>query len=311
MVTSRVPVHQLYAPATWQEPSALWSLFDGVVYLGLLSEADTQAVILQTTTHPQRDLFSTEDVAFIRHLAGRHPDLLTITCEHVYDWYRAGGGPLDQAGRTKLTRQVYEAAMPLCLALWESTLAAGPVEQEVLWTLVQGRQPISDDQVAVLHQLERRGLVERNGYPWRIFAEIMRQFVQQQREQRAPVPRPAQQDGRELNGGHGEATSVFAVTVPLAVGANEAALMVQEEPELPPAFTHLEGEVFAYLQAHAGVVCDREAIKRAIWQDTPPSDSALQKIIERIRDKIEPDPRNPRRLIAVRGQGYMLRLDGA
>jgi two-component system phosphate regulon response regulator OmpR len=79
------------------------------------------------------------------------------------------------------------------------------------------------------------------------------------------------------------------------------------DPERSPAFTHLEAEVYAFLRAHAGTVCDREAIKRAVWQDSPPSDSALQKIIERIRDKIEADPKNPRRLIAVRGQGYILR----
>jgi DNA-binding response OmpR family regulator len=52
-------------------------------------------------------------------------------------------------------------------------------------------------------------------------------------------------------------------------------------------------------------------VKRAIWPVSPPSDSALQKIIERIRDKIEPDPKHPRKLIAVRGQGYMLRRNGA
>ncbi len=57
------------------------------------------------------------------------------------------------------------------------------------------------------------------------------------------------------------------------------------------------------------MVCTRDAIKQAIWADEPPTDSALQKLIERIRDKIEPDPRHPRRLIAVRGQGYMLRPD--
>jgi DNA-binding response OmpR family regulator len=38
-----------------------------------------------------------------------------------------------------------------------------------------------------------------------------------------------------------------------------------------------------------------------------PSQSALQKIIERIREKIEDDPDSPYKLIAVRGRGYMLR----
>ncbi len=60
--------------------------------------------------------------------------------------------------------------------------------------------------------------------------------------------------------------------------------------------------------SHVGEVCDREEIKRAVWKNNPPTNSALQKIIERIREKIEPDP-EPRYLIAVRGQGFMLRED--
>jgi DNA-binding response OmpR family regulator len=42
-----------------------------------------------------------------------------------------------------------------------------------------------------------------------------------------------------------------------------------------------------------------------------PSDSALQKLIERIREKIEVDPKHPRRLLAVRGQGYILYPENA
>jgi DNA-binding response OmpR family regulator len=47
---------------------------------------------------------------------------------------------------------------------------------------------------------------------------------------------------------------------------------------------------------------------QTVWrEDNMPSNSALQKIIERIREKIEDEPDNPFRLIAVRGRGYMLR----
>ena len=75
------------------------------------------------------------------------------------------------------------------------------------------------------------------------------------------------------------------------------------------AFTHLEGKVYEYLKSHIGEVCDREDIKLAIWgENILPSNSALQKIIERIRIKID-DPDNPRYLISVRGRGYTLRDD--
>ncbi len=68
--------------------------------------------------------------------------------------------------------------------------------------------------------------------------------------------------------------------------------------------------MFDYLRAHTGEVCNREEIKRVIWgEEDNLTNSALQKIIERIRGKIEPDPENPRYLLAVRGQGYILRED--
>lgn len=313
IATSRVPVQQLYTPTTWQEPSSLWSLFDGSVYLGLLDRSAAEDLILQSAMYPHRDLFSAEDVAFIRHLAGRHPDMLAIACEHLHDWYALEPAPLDLAARIRLTQQISEAALPLCQSLWESIHESGTNSQEVLWELAHGRPPGTEDQMRLLYDLERRGLVERRGHPWYIFSEVMRQFIQHQPQ---PVTIAVSDQDTRQNGngaGHRKGDSLYTneleQTAPLIVAASS--LQPSEETAVPlsPPFTHLEGEVFAYLQAHAGVVCDRDEIKRAIWKDALPSDSALQKIIERIREKIEPDPRNPRRLIAVRGQGYMLRPD--
>ncbi|MFL5657868.1 MAG: helix-turn-helix domain-containing protein, partial [Ktedonobacteraceae bacterium] len=74
------------------------------------------------------------------------------------------------------------------------------------------------------------------------------------------------------------------------------------------SLTYREGKVYDYLKAHLGEVCDKTEIMQAVWgEDNMPSHSALQKIIERIREKIEDDPDSPYKLIAVRGRGYMLR----
>lgn len=80
----------------------------------------------------------------------------------------------------------------------------------------------------------------------------------------------------------------------------------EEEGQVVPTFTYLEKQVYNYLRERAGRVCSRDEIKRAVWRDELPSDSALQKIIERIRAKIEPDTKNPQYLVAIRGQGYIL-----
>ena len=84
---------------------------------------------------------------------------------------------------------------------------------------------------------------------------------------------------------------------------------VPVERRAAPGFTNLEGRVYDYLKAHVGEVCSKEQIKAAAWENDAPGDSALQKIIERIRAKIETDPDNPRYLIAKKRQGFMLQSD--
>lgn len=88
--------------------------------------------------------------------------------------------------------------------------------------------------------------------------------------------------------------------------ATERNIPSLDTPDTSP-FTYLEGKVYEYLRSHSGSVCIRSEIKAAVWGDDPPSDTALQKIIERIRVKTEADAKSPHYLIAVRGQGYMFR----
>ena len=73
-----------------------------------------------------------------------------------------------------------------------------------------------------------------------------------------------------------------------------------------PPFSHLEGKVYEYLYSHLGQVCDRGEIKNAVWAANAPSNSALQKIVERVREKIEHGAESTLHLIAVRRRGYML-----
>ena len=74
------------------------------------------------------------------------------------------------------------------------------------------------------------------------------------------------------------------------------------------SLTYMEGKVYDYLKVHLDDVCDKTEIMQAVWgEHNMPSNSALQKIIERIREKIEDDADSPYKLIAVRGRGYLLR----
>ena len=72
--------------------------------------------------------------------------------------------------------------------------------------------------------------------------------------------------------------------------------------------TNLEEQLYNLMQGNVYQIVDKPSIKRALWgDDNLKTDSAVQKLIERIRSKIENDFHNPRRLIAVKGKGYLFR----
>lgn len=71
------------------------------------------------------------------------------------------------------------------------------------------------------------------------------------------------------------------------------------------SFTRREFAVLTYFAQHIGrLVSDLELI-RAVWgQDEKMSDAALRSVIKRLRRKLGDDPRQPRYIATVWGQGY-------
>jgi two-component system response regulator RegX3 len=58
-----------------------------------------------------------------------------------------------------------------------------------------------------------------------------------------------------------------------------------------------------------GKICDKYQIVEAVWgQDyiDEVDDARIEKLISRLRAKIERDPANPHYLLTVRGRGYKL-----
>ena len=298
--------HQLYLlyqyhPESWATPSPLWNLFSDPIYLGLLPEHEVQSFLSQASERVRELGYSWEqkDTDFIRRISGRHPELIRIACAQLFEQRLQFRQSLD-TGKHEfedefLEIRIYKAAWPICDHLWrglannelsdipgtvmyrkEKESRMPSLYQEVLLRIAKGYNATEKN---LLFVLEQRGLIERRSGKWHVFSEVMRRFVLEQEQVRRPV---------EL--------------------ARSNQTEVAENAETR-AFAYLEGKVYEYLKAHVGEVCDREEIKRAVWENNPPTNSALQKIIERIREKIEPDPNNPRYLIAVRGQGYILRED--
>lgn len=72
--------------------------------------------------------------------------------------------------------------------------------------------------------------------------------------------------------------------------------------------THREFEVLAFLAQNPNVVFSREALFEKIWGYDALGETATVMVhINRIREKIEPDPAHPVYLETVRGAGYRFR----
>ena len=75
----------------------------------------------------------------------------------------------------------------------------------------------------------------------------------------------------------------------------------------PVGLTLSEFKILALLARAPGTVYTRQEIMRRLWgSEFVGSAHACEVHISALRSKIEPDPRSPRRLLTVRGAGYML-----
>jgi len=69
--------------------------------------------------------------------------------------------------------------------------------------------------------------------------------------------------------------------------------------------TTREFRLLEYLAHHRGRVFTRDQLLDSVWRDTAyVTPRSVDVYVRRIREKIEPDPENPRYLKTVRGAGY-------
>jgi two-component system phosphate regulon response regulator PhoB len=73
----------------------------------------------------------------------------------------------------------------------------------------------------------------------------------------------------------------------------------------PVSTTATEFRLLDYFARHKGRVFSRDHLLDSVWRDTAyVTPRSVDVYVRRIREKIEPDPENPRYLKTVRGAGY-------
>jgi hypothetical protein len=307
ILTSRYALYVLYNyhPASWAQPSPFYNIFSDTIYLGLLPEQEVSSHLLWAAQEAEKSgsHWHAPDTAFIRRVAGRHPELLRIACARMFE-ERLSSQPSSETKAEEedykfLTLRLVQDGSLICRRLWEglanpelyglvvSPRATKKEDSPILSPYQSTLLDIAHERIAsdtkILFELEQRGLIERANEMWCIFSEVLRQFVLMQEE----------------------AIEQAKTGMPTAITSLSGTPTERDDEH---SLTYREGKVYNYLKAHLGEVCDKTEIMQAVWaEDSMPSNSALQKIIERIREKIEDDPDSPYKLIAVRGRGYMLR----
>jgi DNA-binding response OmpR family regulator len=76
----------------------------------------------------------------------------------------------------------------------------------------------------------------------------------------------------------------------------------------PLALTVREYDLLVFLLANAGQAFSREHLLRSVWGWEFGDNSTVTVHVRRLREKIEPDPRHPARVITVFGVGYRYEL---
>ena len=346
LVASRYRLYILYHPessvyhqGSMINASPLWNLFSDPIYLGLMTKQEVEDFLTHATALAKNagSVWTPQDINFVRRIAGRHPELLRIACKYLFE-QRSLGHINERRMYEYLKFIISQEASPICEQLWrglqdqeleielrivkeqrEKTIQGFSLPQDVLLSIAKGQKHA---ELQVPFTLEQRGLIEWVGEQWQVFSESMRQFVLKQ-EPTVPVtsidsePKEAyhstdfSDEERELRQSQNDPSLPIPDALPVitAQQSDPSHSTHGQERKSASPFTYLEGEVYTYLISHIGQVCSREELMQAIWQGNKnmPSNSALQKIIERVRDKLELDGERSVSLIAVRGQGYMLR----
>ncbi len=294
VISSSEPVVELEDQLRAEEESAVQvSLFANTLndrWLALQPVEEAEQLCRETAAAEQQPPLTDEEVAFLLAEAGRHPALLKIAAAYLFEarQYETGPEMLENVREdVRLDRHV----VWLCRQLWQRRSSA---EQAVLAQVLAGDtgalagsgQDVSDR--ITLRRLTRHlGLLEKREGELALFADAFAYWVEQllNAPRDTAVPAPPVMD--EL------------------LYDSQTRLVKADGREV--RLTSLEGRLLDYFLAHKNEVCTVENLLEDVWGPGK-SRSVVEKAVNRLRTKVERDPKRPRFILSARGEGYLLRL---
>jgi hypothetical protein len=254
-----------------------------VWYLAPLTRSDVTRFVRRYMTAFDIN-FTGADIDFIYEWAGGHPRLLDGVCRVLEEAVEeAGATPAEATERWQLHQQVErvvrtdEALIIECDKIWNKLSEA---EQSVLLALYQPNQELEPTTLAALVRQHLLFKIEGKYQPFcRLFAESI------QRKTAPPAPGSAQ----------------------LWVDVERGEVLVDGKPV--ETLTNLEYRLLSLLFQHREKIIDKYEIVTNVWGESyidEVDDARIEKLVSRVRQKIEADASAPKFLTTVRGRGYKL-----
>ncbi len=243
-------------------------------YLHSLERKDVEQIVRQFAIENEVQ-FSAEDIAFIAKQSGGHPGLLETVCQVLASNTVAG---VTRDARIVLTHLADNPNIRLeCIKLWNNLTVE---KQQALLNLVRTNQLASPLKQALL----KEGILTTNGQGQLvIFGRLFEEFVQRQQ-----LLHNAPQQG---------------ITIDIEAG------QVYVDGHETETLTNLEYRLLLLLYGQMNKICDKYRIVEAVWGEDyieEVDDARIEKLVSRLRQKIEPYPSEPKYLVTVRGRGYRL-----
>jgi hypothetical protein len=238
--------------------------------LGPLSEPDARRFIDYLAGKYRKQVIE-PNIEPLIHLSGGHPGLL----ERIYGLAGDLTAPL-QITPTELIHK--RPIQKECERLWSELEA----EQDALLALVEeGEQPLTPNQRQVL---QLKGLISQQGDRVTLFSPVFSAFVQTK-----SARRQSQVSSKGLY--------CDFQTGQIWLDQQEITLKLSEP----------QRKLISYLYQRSGVICTYDEIAEGVWGiGEGVSPGAIYELVKRVRQKIEPDWKNPTYIITVPGKGYRL-----
>lgn len=249
-------------------------------YIRPLSDTDARRLVQQ---HSQAlgAHFDENDISFVLRQAGGHPALLDIAGRRLAEV--TGEAHRSDSEDWLIHREVRDilrqdlAVSAECDKIWRDL--SGP-EQDALDSFFLAG--ISNDEQAIA-ELMRRGVLDEVDGEHQFFADLFEESVRRRNAAHHGPDRGVRVDA--------EAGEVF-------VNGRKTEML-----------TNLEFRLLLLLYGQLNKIRDKYSIVAAVWGEDYVDevyDSAIEKLVSRVRRKIEPNPAAPKYVITVRGRGYKL-----